>query len=145
MSSTDEDIGIYAVLYAKCKNPLYAWHAIRISIEDDLPLPRWAQDYLRDSANFLLTISPGLGKKTQAAIVDAFGLSKRGVSFFDQHNDEHRKITIAHAVRKLRAEKSHPRMETTINAIVGETFDLGPGQVSKIYEEYSPWLDKLDE
>ncbi len=144
MSSTDEDIGIYAVLYAKSKNPLCAWHAIRISMEDDLPLPRWAQDYLRDSANFLLTISPGLGKKTQAAIVDAFGLSKRGVSFFDQHNDEHRKITIAHAVRKLREEKSHQRMKTTINAIVGETFGLGPGQVSKIYEEYSPWLDKLD-
>ncbi len=145
MSSTDEDIGIYAVLYEKSKNPLYAWHVIRISIEDDLTIPQWAQGYLRDSANFLLTLSPGLGKKTQAAIVDAFGLSKRGVSFFDQHNDEHRKITIAHAVRKLREEKSHQRMKTTINEIVGETFGLRPGQVSKIYEEYSPWLDKLDE
>ena len=147
MSSIDEDI-VYldtlAVLYAKSENPLCAWHAIRISIERDLPLPRWARGYFRDSANFLITVSPGQGKKSQAVIADAIGLSKTGVSFFQQFNDEHRKITIALEVQKRRKSESRPRMETTINETVGEKFGLKQGQVRDIYAEYSPWLDKLD-
>lgn len=143
MSAKDNDLEIYAILYEKSKNPLYAWHAMRISIMDNLPIPRWAQDYFRDSATFLLTLSPGQGKRTQAAIVDALGLSQSGVSFFAQHNDEHRKITIALAVHEKRQNEPRSRMETTINEIVGASFGLKHGEVRKIYQEYSPWISRL--
>jgi len=160
MSATDDELNVLSVLYEKFKNPLCALYAIQISLERDLPIPLWAQDYLLHSVNLLLAIplAPGqtpptwlkkctklkFQKKTQAAIADALGLSKRGVQITDQYYELLRNIEIARAVRRQRSEESRPRMQTTINGKVGDTFGLEHGAVHKIYEEFSPLIDKLD-
>ncbi len=160
MSAADDELNVLAVLYEKFKNPLCALHAIRISLEHDLPIPLWAQDYLLHSVNLLLAIPVGPGqtpptwlekymkskfpKKTHAAIADALGLSKRGVQITDQYYELLRNIEIARAVWRQRNEESRPRMQTTINEKVGDIFGLKHGQVRKIHEEFSPLIEKID-
>ncbi|MCZ6679145.1 MAG: hypothetical protein O7E52_18085 [Candidatus Poribacteria bacterium] len=148
MSAADDDLKVLAVLYEKFKNPLCALHAIKTSLEHDLPIPQWAQDYLLHSVNLLLAIPLGLGqppsRKTHAAIADALGLSKPGVQITNQFHNLLRNIEITRAVRRQRKEESHPRMQTTINKNVGEIFGLEDGVVRKIHEEFSPLIEKLD-
>ena len=160
MSAADDELNVLTVLYEKFKNPLCALYAIQISLKRDLPIPLWAQDYLLNSVNLMLAIPLGPGqtpptwlpkstkrkfpKKTQAAIADALGLSKRGVQIIDQYYELQRNIEIAQAVRRQRSAESHPRMQTTINEKVGDIFGLEHGQVGKIYEKFSPLIEKLD-
>ena len=115
MSPANDELNVLDVLYEKFKNPLCALQAIRISLECDLPIPLWAQDYLLHSVNLLLAIplAPGqtppawlekhtkrkFSKKTQAAIADAFGSSKRRGQITDQFYQLLRNIEIARAVR----------------------------------------------
>ena len=139
----DEDLDILAALYEKSKNPFCAWHAMRISLQNDFPLPVWAKPYFLNSANFLLSVPWGMKEKTQPAMIDALGLSKVGISISGQFQDEFRKVTIAKHVQKLR-EESHSRTQTLINRDVGRFHGLNSGQVGKIYAEYSPWLERLD-
>ena len=160
MSPANDELNVLAVLYEKFKNPLCALSAIQISLEHDLPIPPWAQDYLLHSVNLLFAIPLAQGqtppkwlskitklkflKKTQAAIVDALGLSKTGVHITDQFYDLLRNIEIARAVRRQRSEESRPRMKTTINEKVGDIFGLKHGAVRKIHKEFSPLIEKLD-
>ena len=160
MSAADDELNVLAVLYEKFKNPLCALSAIRISLEHDLPIPPWGQEYLLHSINLLLAIPLGPGqtppallkeytelkfpKNTHAAIADALGLSKHGVHITDQYYELLRNIEISRAVRRQRSEETRPRMQTTINEKVGELFGLEHGQVGKIYEKFSPLIEKID-
>ena len=130
--------------YKESKNPLYAWQAFRQARQSNVAVPEWVLEYLHKSADNLLTMPLGLGKKTQAAIAEALGLKTVGNrSFFDRFWKLERDIQIYRLVQDEQ-EQNTSRMATTNYEVVGEKFGLTSGAVKTIVEKFSAFLKTVE-
>jgi len=112
--------------------------------ELDMALPEWVLSYLRKSADQLLEISDGLGDKTNAAVAEALNIKTSGRgTYFKRLKEDERNFKIYMLVHDER-ERTQPRVDTTINEMIGEEFGLKSSAVRKIVEQYSEFLKIKD-
>lgn len=100
-------------------NPLFAWEAICLALDNELELPNWTLPYLKNVADSLTdTIYPK--KDTGTACKNALGVDS-GRQFTAFHNRQ-RDIDIYQRV--------HEKIKSGIS--IPEAFILGPGETSGI-------------
>lgn len=91
--------------YQYNQNPLFVWEVISFCLLTGVELPKWAQEYLVDVAQDLLTVDPssvsGDQSRLRQAIVNAFKMS--GNVFGNYHRD----IRQMDALRLIQSRDEH--------------------------------------